>query len=130
MNADGSRQVNLTNSSRGDSGAVWSPDGRSLAFYSKRSGNEQIYLMDADGQNLRRLTNNQANDTWMSWSPDGSRLAFQSDRGGNFEIFVMNADGELTRPTHNLADDLGPLGRLMARASRFVVIAQANKIFS
>ena len=54
MNADGSRQRNLTrNSADGD--PVWSPDGRNILFVSKRDGYGDIYVMNADGSGQRNL---------------------------------------------------------------------------
>ena len=71
-----------------------------IAFFSRRDGNAEIYVMDADGGNQRRLTNNPNSDWFPSWSPDGKRIAFVSDRDGHFlgniptsEIYVMDADG-------------------------------------
>jgi dipeptidyl aminopeptidase/acylaminoacyl peptidase len=32
---------------------AWSPDGRKLAFVSRRDGNSEIYVMNADGGNRR-----------------------------------------------------------------------------
>lgn len=102
MNADGTNQTNLTNSTTaGDDAPQWSPDATKIAFHSNRTGNFQIYTMNADGSNVTRLTNSAANDVEPDWSPDGSKIAFMSDRAhpgdcnyvGNCEIFTMNADG-------------------------------------
>jgi Tol biopolymer transport system component len=71
MNADGSEQVNLTNSPdsqeaiRGD--FAWSPDGRQILYHSDKTGNADIYVMDADGQNQTNLTNNPAMDFSSIW---------------------------------------------------------------
>jgi tricorn protease len=58
--------------------ASWSPDGRSVAYLSDRSGEYEIYIRPADGTGSeRRLTTN--GDIWRFapvWSPDSSRLAF------------------------------------------------------
>jgi TolB protein len=69
MNADGSRQRNLTSSAAVDSWPSWSPDGGSIAFDSDRDGNLEIYVMNGDGSRQQRLTNNPANDYMPSWSP-------------------------------------------------------------
>jgi len=37
-------------------GASWSPDGSKLAFVSRRTGDEEIYVANANGTGVRRLT--------------------------------------------------------------------------
>ena len=77
--------------SLGTSRLSWSPDGRYIAFESKRDGNWEIYVMDSDGSNPRRLTDHPAEDKYPSWSPDGRYIAFQSNRDhDNWEIYVMD----------------------------------------
>jgi Tol biopolymer transport system component len=92
----GSRLLDLINgkSTPGDvQTPAWSPDGRKLAFVSRRDGNSEIYVMNADGSAQENLTRQPANDSQPSWSPDGRKIAFVSRRDGNSEIYVMNADG-------------------------------------
>jgi TolB protein len=72
---------------------TWSPDGRHIAFASKKDGNAAIYVMDADGSNVNKLTNSVDNDYDPAWSPDGKSIAFVSDRDGTSQIYVMSADG-------------------------------------
>jgi tricorn protease len=54
----------------------WSPDGRTIAFISDRSGTEEIWLMNQDGTGEpRQLTT--GGDTYkyqIRWSPDGSKV--------------------------------------------------------
>ena len=101
MNADGSGTRRLTHNVGYDGEPAWSPDGRRIAFHSKRravrgvvgGSKGEIYVMNADGSGKRNLTRNPAQDGSPSWSPDGRRIAFVSNRGGRFEAHVMNADG-------------------------------------
>ena len=67
MNADGSGQQMLT--TRGVKPG-WSPDGRTIAFVSKRDGNAESYVMNADGSEQRNLTRTRGwQESWLAWSP-------------------------------------------------------------
>jgi hypothetical protein len=70
-----------------------SPDGKKIAFMSRRDGNWEIYVMDLDGGTVKRLTTNAANDGLPIWSPDGRIIAFASNRSGEWAIWAMNPDG-------------------------------------
>lgn len=80
-----------------DDGPSLSPDGRTYAFSSDRTGNNQIFLMAADGSNVRRITTNGYSDIEPDWSPDGSKIAFASIRNGVFGIYVIDVDGNNER---------------------------------
>jgi Tol biopolymer transport system component len=81
----------------------------SIAFWSDRDGNGDIYVMNADGTGQTRLTMDSANGWGLAWSPDGSKIAFGSERDGNDEVYVMNADGAgQTNLTNNSAGDWQP----------------------
>ena len=125
MAADGKNQRRLTNNPASDHSPSWSPDGKRIAFVSRRDGHfigegglsSEIYVMDADGGNQQNLTDNDFYDTHPSWSPDGERIAFASRRDGHFigegglssEIYVMDADGKNTRRlTNNRKSDWSP----------------------
>ena len=69
INADGSGQRRLTRSPREDFVPAWSPDGRKIAFVSRRDGNAEIYVMNTDGSEQRNLTRSPADDGLVAWSP-------------------------------------------------------------
>jgi Tol biopolymer transport system component len=102
MNADGTNEIRLTNNFVKDEDPDWSPDGRKIAFSSRRDGNSEIYVMNADGTGLMNLTKNPAHDAAPSWSPDGRKIAFQSDRDSSIQIYVMNADGSNQKRLTNI----------------------------
>ena len=107
MRADGSNQINLTNSPGYDMIPNWSPDGTKIVFTSYRNGREnaEIYIMNADGSEQVNLTNAPRGDYGPDWSPDGTKIAFVSTRDeGDLEIYVMNVDGS---NQINLTNSLG-----------------------
>jgi serine/threonine protein kinase/WD40 repeat protein len=57
----------------------WSPDGRSILFYSNRSGKYEAWQIRADGSGLTRLTQMDQAVYNPLWSPDGRQLAFNMD---------------------------------------------------
>lgn len=85
--------LRLTTDPANDLRPAWSPDGTRIAFFSNRSGNNEIWLMNADGSDQRQLTNDPADDRRPAWSPDGASIAFDSDRAGSRDIWIMDADG-------------------------------------
>lgn len=108
MDADGSRARQLV-AGGSETNPEASPDGRRVAFMSKRDGNWEVYLAaldDAPGpaaaNEPRRLTHHPANDGLPTWSPDGRWLAFVSDRDGAWAVWALRVDaagrgGEPTR---------------------------------
>ena len=73
---DTSTQINLTKDSNADNKqAVFSPDGKQIAFRSERMGGG-IFVMNANGENVRRITEV---GFYPSWSPDSKEIAFCID---------------------------------------------------
>ncbi len=74
----------------------FSPDGKSLAFTSNRTGNGDIYILDFAANDLRRVTFDDASDNLDAWSPDGKWLYFYSnskDISGMNDIFRVASTG-------------------------------------
>ena len=105
---------------RYDSGwAVWSPDGKRLAFDSDRTDHtpndsrhvNDVFVMRPDGTGVKKLTDSKGVNGDDAWSPNGSSIAFDSDRGsskGFSAIYIMRANGtklrQLTDPKPPLSD--------------------------
>jgi dipeptidyl aminopeptidase/acylaminoacyl peptidase len=75
--ADGGESLQLTQSGH-DSSPVWSPDGKTIAFLSSRSGESQVYLLSMEGGEARPLTHLSTGADIVKWSPDGKMIAFTS----------------------------------------------------
>ena len=103
VNSDGSEQQRLTGwSVNCSSPAVWSPDGKRLAFYARGS----LWIMNADGTHRRRLSPAWYSDSSVSpgpsFSPDGRNIAFPrnpSSRVNASAVHVVRHDGGLRRLT-------------------------------
>jgi len=76
---------------------TWSPDGRTLAYHSNQSGNQDIWVAQVGGSEaVNRTREHLREDSRPSWSPDGSQIGFHSSReGGGY--FVMSALGGTPR---------------------------------
>jgi len=72
----------------------YSPDGKKVAFYSNRTGANQIWTANADGSQPVQLTSMTGTTTGTPrWSPDGQWISFDSNTGGRWQIYVVNASG-------------------------------------
>ena len=83
-------QRNTTNTT-----AVFTPDGKSVAWSIASENGADLYVMPLEGEAFpRRVTVGRGSTNLQpSFSPDGNRLAFMSDRSGHPEVYIMDADG-------------------------------------
>ena len=119
MQADGSGQHPLTNTSGKDENPDFSPDGSKIAF-DRCASDCDIYTIAPDGTGLTNITNTPSTyETDPSFSPDGKRIAFSYYAGSGARIATMNADGSgvVVSDDHGL-DPISPVfspdGRLIA----------------
>jgi Tol biopolymer transport system component len=112
MNRDGSRDFQLTNEDGSDYSPRWSPDGTSIAFYSDREGDYDVFTVDIATRELAQLTDNSIDDTYPVWSPNSSKLMFVSSMPpeSDTELFAINIDGtNLQQITDNDFQDEFPI---------------------
>ena len=96
--AEGGRARPLTFHLEFDAYPVFSPDGRWLAFGSKRTGNWDIFVMPADGGAARQLTWHSGHELPFGWSPDGTKIAFGARRNTpSYTILTVDVGTYRTR---------------------------------
>ncbi|MCW5857891.1 MAG: PD40 domain-containing protein [Caldilineales bacterium] len=109
MNTDGSGAERLAGWPESyEWGAVWSPDGKWVAFVTTRDGKYEVYLVPSDGSaEPLNLTQNDFLDSYPDWSPDGRWLVFVSERSGNWDLWKMDVQACLAARQAGKADDPG-----------------------
>jgi len=100
----------------GRDGVRWSPDGRLIAFSTRRQTVHypQIYVVHPDGTGMRELTKPTNLDISVGpvWSPDSTKILFQSFHpeinGGQEDLWIINADGTGLKQLTHPVEGLGP----------------------
>ncbi len=104
--------------------AVWSPDGKTLAFQSDRSGSTDLYLVSSTGGAAPVLFTPTAGD-WKrpeTWSPDGSMLIFEViGKESGYDLWIATRGGK-ARPyaataAAEIQSSISPDGRWAAYES-------------
>ena len=94
---DGGRAIRLTSTPAVESHPHFSPDGRTIAFTSNRSGTAAVYVVSADGGEPRRLTWYPASSEARGWTPSGDRVLYASSREtaptGYDRLWTVSPDG-------------------------------------
>lgn len=71
---DGKTQKQLTNHKASSSGPLWSPDGKSIAFTSKRGDSAQIYVISPSGGEARQVSKMPMTPGGLKWSADSKTI--------------------------------------------------------
>lgn len=78
--SSGGTAIPLTLSESYEYSAVWSNDGKSIAFASDRYGNFDVFVMPASGGESKRLTFHSGNEKPSSFSNDNTEIVFTALR--------------------------------------------------
>ena len=75
--SDGTGERELTHDEANDRNPTWSANGQLIAFYSNRSGTNQIWSIKPDGSGMRQLTfAPEGVSSYNIWSPGGWRMVY------------------------------------------------------
>jgi len=108
----------LTTDPGSDMQPAISPDSKSVAFVSDRSGAWEIYIMSVDGKAIRQVTRGGGHHLKPAWSPDGRRLAYcrRNVRSGQWELWAVSLAPRLGRQFlgYGLMPAWSPVGEQIA----------------
>ncbi len=132
----GGRARPLTSGPAWDYHPRYSPDGKTIAFTSDRSGIENVWIMDADGGNPRAISAEK--DEYVrsaAWTPDGNYLIARKETGKRagippVELWIYNREGgggiKLTS-----SDDVNNAGgAVVSRDGRSIYFSARQRKFS
>jgi Tol biopolymer transport system component len=106
--------VPLIASTFDDNVPSYAPDGNRIAFASKRSGADEVWVANADGSNPLQLTSMGGPITANpQWSPDGRTILLDSRREGHSDLYLLDPNASSLR---RLTND--PANEVEARWSR------------
>lgn len=77
---------------------AWSPDGKSVAYFSDRDGEYDLYISPQDGVgSVRKIKLGQDNAYYydLTWSPDSKKLAFSDQK---LQLWEVNLEATNPRP--------------------------------
>jgi TolB protein len=104
--------------------------GSRIYFVSKRSGNDELYVMDWDGNNQKPLTNLKSLLMTPGVSADGTKVAFTTFSRGTPRIMILNTETGRSLPFYNqeasmnTTPDFSPDGRQIYYSSSASGVAQ------
>jgi TolB protein len=129
VNVGSRTPIRLTNSPSDERDAVWSPDGKRLAFASHQDGNWELYVYELATGTTSRMTYDLSFQGAPGWSPDGQWLTYESYQGNNLDIYVLPLDGSqpARRVTSNPAPDFAPAWSPDGRRIAFVSWRDGNQ---
>jgi eukaryotic-like serine/threonine-protein kinase len=123
----------LTDDGARDRAPVFTPDGRSLVFYSNRDGRWAPWIIGIDGGGLRPITKPDADAVSAIVSPKGDEVVFVSGSGQQMYTATLGAgistptqltgvevDGKYFNPTSWSSDGRRLAGTLSSKSGRYV----------
>jgi tricorn protease len=109
---------------------AWSPDGKSVAYFSDEGGEYQLHVRPADGKGTAKQYKLGGAGFYADpvWAPDGKKIAFSDNSQSLFWIDLKGGDvKKIASEPHYGPEDLRTLRPAWSPDSRWVAYALGNK---
>lgn len=113
----------LTNGAWDDIDPAVSPDGKKIAFASKRNGYWNLYVLDLENNQLNQISDSFEYKGHPGWSPDGQWLVCESYLDNNLEVVIYSYSDPsqaIIRLTNDPSADFSPVWAPGGREIAFV----------
>ena len=97
ISSQGGELRRLTTHPANDVHPRWSPNGKTIAFESDRTGESQIWLINIDGGEAKQLTDVATGASNPVWSPIGKAIAFISSVYPEYSSKPFNESNDLNK---------------------------------
>jgi WD40 repeat protein len=100
INADGSKQTQITDNQIDDRDPAWSPNNDIIVYASDPTGKHalQLFEYNLSTQKSQQSTSSSGSNYSPAWSPDGTQIAFISTRDRYPNVYVMEMRGTVRSP--------------------------------
>jgi TolB protein len=105
MNSNGGEAKRVTFSGSYNITPRISPDGRTLAYISRREGKFQLYALDLVSGQEQRLSDT-SKDESPSFSPNGRYIMYATESGRRGALAVVSVDGKVKQKLTVQAGDI------------------------
>jgi len=101
----------------------WSPDGKSIAFVSDRSGRDEVWISDPEGTSPKKISDLDTEKGSLAWTPDSKSLLYTA---GDKKLYGYSvADGKTATIS---SSDIGRIGSVsVSPDSKWVAIAKQDR---
>lgn len=93
VSSNGGQAARLTAMQGDETNALFSPDGKWIAFTGREDGNSNVYVMPAVGGEIKQLTYYDSRDAVSSWSWNSKYIYFTSNRYNRMSTYKVSVNG-------------------------------------
>ena len=121
-NLENGQTKRITNTGAIESNPVFSPDGKTIAFTSNRSGTASVFIVPTEGGTPTRLTYYPSSAIVSGWTPNGDEILYSTSRetapSGYGRLWTISKDGG---PAKLLSKQWGANGSFSPDGKKIVI---------